>query len=247
MGRGVVHTPSLRTGLLGAWLVTAAMVGGAPASAAEVKVSRVEAGGVSAVLLMPPKPVASLILLTGGPGRVGIAADGSVTAGGGNQLVRTREAYASKGFAVLVPDVGYDLSALVTMMAGIKRPVTVAGTSRGTQRAARGLAAGARPDKLVLTSGFLSAESGPDQSVVSILGGPSRLPPTLVIHHKADGCRVTRPDGVEPFAKWAGSRVTVRWLDGGTEEGDPCEARGHHGFSGIDGAVVSAISGFARR
>ena len=83
---------------------------------AEVKVSRVEVGGVSAVLLMPPKPVASLILLTGGPGKVGIAPDGSVTAGGGNQLVRTRDAYAAKGFAVLVPDVGYDLSALVSSM-----------------------------------------------------------------------------------------------------------------------------------
>ena len=227
-----------------ALLALAGPVGG---QAAEVKVSRVEVGGVSAVLLMPPKPVASLILLTGGPGKVGIAPDGSVTAGGGNQLVRTREAYAAKGFAVLVPDVGYDLAALVSSMAAIKRPVTVAGTSRGTQRAARGLAAGARPDKLVLTSGLLAPESGADQSVIGILGDPARLPPTLVIHHRADGCRVTRPEGVEPFPKWGGKRVTVRWLDGGNDDGDACEARGHHGFNGLDGAVVSAVSAFARR
>ena len=233
--------------VFGALCLAMLLAAGQPALSAEVKVSRVEAGGVSAVLLMPAKPVASLILLTGGPGRVGIAADGSVTAGGGNQLVRTREDYAAKGFAVLVPDAGYDLSALVTMMAGIKRPVTVAGTSRGTQRAARGLAAGAKPDKLVLTSGLLSPESGADQSVISILGDPSRLPPTLVLHHKSDGCRVTRPEGVEPFAKWGGSRVTVRWLSGGADDGDACEARGHHGFNGLDGAVVSAVSGFARR
>jgi hypothetical protein len=45
-------------------------------------------------------------------------------------------------------------------MAAIKRPVTVIGTSRGTIRAAEGIARGARPDALVLTSGFLSAESG---------------------------------------------------------------------------------------
>lgn len=226
-------------------------VGGAAtprsAQAAEVRTSRVTAGGVSAVLLLPAKPVASLILLTGGPGRVGIDEYGGVTSGGGNQLVRTRDAYAAKGFAVLVPDVGFDLSALVTTMAAIKRPVTVVGTSRGTQRAAKGLAAGAKPDRLVLTSGFLAPASGPDDTVMSILGDPSRLPPTLVVHHRSDGCRVTRPEGVEPFKQWAGSRVTVRWLDGGTSEGNPCEAFAHHGFNGLDGAVVSAVAGFARR
>lgn len=239
-GFGVGH----RVGMA---LLAAVLGWAGPTGAAEIKASRVEVGGVAAVLLLPPKPVASLILLTGGPGKVVVAPDGSVTAGGGNQLVRTREAYAARGFAVLVPDVGYDLSALVATMAAIKRPVTVAGTSRGTQRAARGLAAGARPDRLVLTSGFLAPESGPDQSVAAILGDPSRLPPTLVVHHRADGCRVTRPEGVEPFAKWGGGRVTVRWLDGGADEGDPCEARGHHGFNGLDGAVVSAVSAFARR
>jgi hypothetical protein len=126
-------------------------------------------------------------------------------------------------------------------------PVTLVGTSRGTQRAARGIAAGARPARLVLTSGFLSDASGASDNVVSIVGSPAALPPTLVVHHRKDGCRVTKPDGVAPFLAWAKAKARVTWLDGGTSVGDPCEARAHHGFNGIDGQVVSAVAGFAAR
>ena len=204
----------------------------------------VRAGGTTAALLVPAKPRASIILLIGGPGHVEVSEDGSIGRGEGNQLARTREAYAARGFAVLVPDSGYDLAALVAYMAAIKRPVAVAATSRGTQRAASGIAAGARPDRLILTSGFLSSESGDGESVIDILGSPEVLPPTLVIHHREDGCRKTSPAGVAPFLAWAQGKARVTWLSGGTSDGDPCQAESHHGFAGIDGQVVSAISGF---
>ncbi len=86
---------------------------------AEVKQQSVQAGGTTAALLLPSKPRASIILLIGGPGNVGVNADGSIDRGAGNQLARTREAYAARGFAVLVPDSGYDLAALVAYMAAI--------------------------------------------------------------------------------------------------------------------------------
>lgn len=187
----------------------------APSNAAEVAQSRVSVGGTLAVLLKPAHPRASLILLTGGDGRVSIDEDGNVTYGRFNQLVRTRMAYAQRGFAVLVPDNGFDLKELVAYMAAIKRPVAVAGTSRGTQRAARGIASGARPDRLVLTSGFLSDESGDRDNVMNILGDASALPPTLVVHHRQDGCRKTAPAGVAPFMAWAKGRARVTWLSGG--------------------------------
>jgi hypothetical protein len=217
------------------------------ASAADVKTSAVSVGGTKAALLLPAKPRASLILLTGGTGRVEIDASGSIGYGKANQLVRTREAYAARGFAVLVPDSGYDLTALIAYMGQIKRPVVVAGTSRGTQRAARGIASGARPDKLVLTSGFLSDESGDRDNVMNILGNPGLLPPTLIIHHRQDACRKTAPAGVAPFQAWAGGRAKVTWLSGGSPEGDACEAHATHGFNGIDGQVVSAITAFGGR
>ena len=210
----------------------------------------VSIGGVSAVLLKPKDaPAGSLILLAGGDGHLGIGAGGAITQLRGNQLVRTRGDYVARGFAVLVPEAAINLAAAVKYMAAIKRPVTVVGTSRGTQRAAEGLAQGARPDALVLTAGFLSPQSGQGvhRSVIVLAGSPARLPRTLVIHHRQDGCRFTLPSGVEPFLKWSGGRAEVVWLDGGSSTGDPCEARAYHGFNGLDAQVVAAASAFARR
>ena len=221
----------------------------------EPSVSTVRTGGVQAVLIKPAKPVGSIILLAGGEGRIGVGEVGAI-ARGGNQLVRTRMAYARKGFAVLVPDRGYELAPLVELMKGVKRPVTVVGTSRGSQWAAEGVAAGARPDKLVLTSGFLSEASTGDpagnirrrgeSNAISLMGSPALLPPTLVVHHRQDRCWLTSPEGVAPFIAWAKGKAKVTWLEGGEEVGDPCEAKGHHGFAGIDQKVVEAVSAFAR-
>ena len=208
----------------------------------------VSVGGVNAVLIKPNGTAAgSIVLMAGGDGRIGVGPGGTV-ARGGNQLVRTREAYAARGFAVLVPDAGVDVAAAVKYMAAIKRPVTLVGTSRGTQRSAEGIAAGARPDALVLTSGFLSPQSGEGvhRSVIAILGSPSLLPRTLVIHHRRDGCRWTSPNGVAPFIAWSAGHARVDWLDGGTAVGDPCEARGYHGFNGLDAQVVNLVAAFAR-
>jgi hypothetical protein len=184
-----------------------------------------------------------VILMPGGDGRIGAGDHGDIHALAFNQLVRTRQAYAARGLAVLVVDAGTPLDAAVQYMAAIKRPVTVIGTSRGTLRAAEGIARGARPDALVLTSGFLSAESGSGQNVMSILGSPASLPRTLVIHHRQDSCRSTLPAGVEPFIKWSAGRARVRWVSGGVSEGDPCEARAYHGFNGIDGQIVGIAAG----
>ncbi|WNV10637.1 alpha/beta hydrolase [Tardiphaga sp. 709] len=204
----------------------------------------VSVGGSRAVLIRPKAPRASVILMPGGSGAINPGEHGEINGLKGNQLVRTRSAYAARGLAVLVVDAGTDLSSAVQYMAAIKRPVTVVATSRGTQRAAEGIARGARPDALVLTSGFLSAESGSGSNVMSIIGSLSALPRTLVIHHRNDGCKVTAPAGVDPFVKWSAGRARVAWLSGGRNDGDPCEARGYHGFNGLDGQVVGLAAGF---
>jgi hypothetical protein len=204
----------------------------------------VSVGGTNVVLLKPRAPHASVILMSGGSGAIGATPGGVITGMLGNQVVRTRNAYLAHGLAVLVIDAGTDLSAAVAYMAAIKRPVKVIATSRGTLRAAQGIAAGARPDSLVLTSGLLSPESGSGENVESILGSPAALPRTLVIHHRQDGCRITSPAGVDPFIRWAGGRARVAWLDGGVSQGDACEAFAYHGFNGIDGQVVSRAAGF---
>ena len=138
----------------------------APALADET----VTIGGSRAVLIRPKAPRASVILLPGGSGAIQAGDQGDIHGLLGNQLVRTRKAYAARGLAVLVADVSTNLKAAVDYMAAIKRPVTVIGTSRGTLRAAEGIAGGARPDALVLTSAFLSPESGGGGNVMCPIG-----------------------------------------------------------------------------
>lgn len=230
-------------------LLAAALMGGIPmlaafACAPALADETVIVGGSRAVLIKPVALRGSVILLPGGNGAINAGDNGEIRGLRGNQLVRTRHAYAARGLAVLVADVSTDLKSAVDYMAAIRRPVVVIGTSRGTLRAAEGIARGARPNALVLTSGFLSPESGSGSNVMAILGSPAALPRTLVIHHRQDGCRVTLPAGVDPFIKWSAGRARVSWLTGGVAEGDPCQARGHHGFNGLDGQVVGLAAGF---
>lgn len=223
--------------------ILALLFAGAPALAQQGQA--VDLPGGRSVLMRPKAPQASIILMPGGAGTIGVTAEGTVTRGKGNSLVRTSQDFLKRNLAVLIVDADTDLRAAVDYMAAIKRPVIVAGTSRGTLRAAEGIAKGARPDRLVLTSDFLSQESGsPRQNVMAILGSPDRLPPTLVVRHRQDGCRFTLPAGVDPFVKWAGGKARVTWIDGGEIEGDPCEAFGHHGFNGVETRMVAAVAGF---
>jgi len=166
----------------------------------------VNIGGSNAVLLRPKAPHGSVILMPGGNGAIAAGPNGQINALINNKLVRSRYSYLARGYAVLVVDAGTDLTSAVNYMAAIKRPVTVVATSRGTVRAAEGIARGARPDKLVLTSGLLTNESGSNQNVAAILGSAAALPPTVVIHHRRDACRVTQPAGVDSFARWPRSR-----------------------------------------
>ena len=128
--------------LLAAFVALACSQMVAPPAKAQETVS---VGGTSVVLLRPKAPRASVILMAGGDGYIGAGPGGEITRSRGNQVVRTRNAYFARNLAVLVIDAGTDLREAVQYMAAIKRPVTVIATSRGTQRAARGIASGARP------------------------------------------------------------------------------------------------------
>src|SRR5207248_1110438 len=140
-------------------------------------------------------------------GLINAGPNGQINRSIGNQLVRTRNAYLARGLAVLVANADIDLARAVQFMGEIKKPVTVIATSRGTIRTAEGIARGAKPNALVLTSGFMTVESGGVPNVASILGAPNALAPTLVIHHRDDGCRFTQPAGVGPFVSWAAGRA----------------------------------------
>ena len=116
-------------------------LGAQSALAAGVAASTVQVGGAQAALAAcRPIPHGGIVLLAGGDGNIGVGPDGAI-AREGNQLVRTRAAYAARGFAVLVPDCCVDVAAAVQYMEQYGH-VTLVGTSRGTQRAARGIGGG---------------------------------------------------------------------------------------------------------
>lgn len=192
--------------------------------------------GTGAVLERPKgKARGSIVLMPGGDGSLGITPEGEITQSRGNSLIRTRRSFVNAGYATLALDSGTSPAAAVAAMRKIARPVIVVGTSRAATRIHRALEA----DAIVITSGML------DHFQFNV-GSPDASPPILVVHHRNDGCRVTLPALVEPFKAWGGAKVRVVWLSGGTDAGDACQARGHHGFAGIEGQMVGAITGFAR-
>ena len=181
------------------------------------------------------KARAGLVLLTGGDGNIGIGSDGSV-ARGGNWIVRTRGAYARSGIASITLDAGADPAKAVEYMRGIAPRVVVVAMSRGALKVADTLSA--RPDGVVFASSILDGARG-------MIGDPGRLPPTLIIHHRQDSCRLTLPDSAVTFQQWTGGKARLIWIDGGSSTGDPCQARAYHGFIGREGQVVAAITSFA--
>ncbi|ROP83856.1 hypothetical protein EDC65_4505 [Stella humosa] len=259
--------------MLRAGLLLLALAG--PAAAQTETVVEVESRGqqVRALLLMPAgAPVGSVILLAGGHGKLDIGSDGQIGWGRGNQLVRTRAAYARAGFATLVPDIaldlktaggvvqgyrsaaphGRDLGALVQRMRQVKAPVVVVATSRGAPSAGamlRHASAGAVPDALVMTAAMLVPTGDNQPNFQNAIGGdPTRASlPLLVVGHRKDACRYTLPATIDQFRAWHGGKVDVILLDGPDGSGDPCEAQSAHGFIGLDGAVVAAVTGWIGR
>lgn len=192
--------------------------------------------GTDASLERPKgKPRGSIILMPGTDGDLRISPDGQINRLLNNSLIRNRRAFVGAGYATLSLSSSGSPAAAIEAMRKIANPVVVVGTSRAGTRLHRAVLA----DGIVITSGMLD-------HFQSNVGSPDALPPTLVIHHRNDTCRVTLPALVEPFKAWGGAKVRVVWVDGGRNEGDPCQAQGHHGFAGIDGKMVGAVLGFAR-
>jgi dienelactone hydrolase len=222
---------------------------------------------IRAILLKPEKPIASVILLVGGHGKMDIAANGDIKWGRGNQLIRTRAEYRKQGFAVLVPDIaqdwktpagvvngyrwhprlGQDLGALVAYMRTIAEPVVVVGTSRAAVSAGAMLLVAegkSRPDYVVLTAAMLMPSGNQPSFLRAIQNNKEKAQvPMFLIGHKKDQCEYTLPESIDAFRKWRGDdKLDVLLLDGPQGTGHQCEAQAAHGFIGIDDQVVKAVS-----
>jgi hypothetical protein len=226
---------------------------------------------IRALMIRPSDPVGSVILLAGGHGKLDISPDGRIGWGAGNQLVRTRAAYARAGFVTLVPDIapdlktptgvveryrfspphGRDIGALVQAMRRIRPPVVLIATSRGAVSAGAALAhasGAARPDALVLTAAMLVSIGDRQPNFQMAIGNdPARARlPLLVVGHKKDRCRHTLAATIDRFTAWHGGKVDVVLLDGPAGTGDPCDAHSAHGFVGINQEVVDTVANWIK-
>ena len=216
------------------------------------------------LFLSPEKPKASVVLFAGADGGLDISKSGQIGFLGGNFLVRTRQLFADKGFAVAVVDAPSDrgsaalkgfrqtpehVADIKAVMAWLRQqnsvPLWLVGTSRGTQSAAfiateLGPTQGG-PDGLVLTSTILSDDKGrpvPDMQLDKI------AIPVLVVHHEQDGCKHCSYSLIPTLmSKLTGApKKELAPFKGGADRGDPCQAMAHHGFNGLDKEVVGKIA-----
>jgi hypothetical protein len=178
-----------------------------------------------------------LILLPGGDGEIGISQSGDIREQR-NWIVRTRAAYAKAGIASLLLDDGIELADAFALLRQRADKIAVVAQSRGSLKIPRALQN--KPDAIVFTSSMLSR-------VQKQLATPDALPRTLIVHHREDFCAVTHASSVAGFAQWAGARVRLEWIDGGSEpKGRLCGARHRHGFVGRESEVVGAIVRFVK-
>jgi dienelactone hydrolase len=156
-------------------------------------------------------------------------------------VVRNEARIAAAGFETQVTTSTGTASSLASTAKQQGRKVVVVAMSLGATQAASMLASGTPMNGVVLVSG-VGLDDMPGQ-----LGSPSRLPPTLIVHHQRDACPRTTPDSASRFKQWGGGKVSLRWItNSGPPVPNPCGPRGAHGFFVQDGAAVSAIIGFIR-
>ena len=116
--------------------------------------------GVRNIVMHADQAKGGILLLTGGDGRLNVTDGAQFTDGADNVLIRNRDAFAARGYNVMLVDLGTDLAAAVGYMSRLKAPVTVIGTSKGTERLAQGLAKGARPDRWCCPRAFSARNPG---------------------------------------------------------------------------------------
>lgn len=156
-------------------------------------------------------------------------------------VVRNEGRIAAAGIETQVTTSTGTASSLASAARQQGRKVVVVAMSRGVTQAASMLASGTPMNGVVLVSG-VGLDDMPGQ-----LGSPAKLPPTLVVHHQRDECRLTTPESASRFKQWGGGKVSLRWItNSGPPAPNPCGPRGAHGFFVQDGAAVSAIVGFIK-
>lgn len=208
----------------------------------------------------PSQPKAILIMLPGGTGKLGIDADGTIQHDK-NFLVRTREDWLKRGYAVLIPDSpdGRNLrghrstqqyrdavNALVTYAKTQNQaPVFLIGTSQGTIAAVNGATqfkngeiAGIVLTESVTKAGKRSSETIYDAKPAEVSA------PVLIVANRDDACPVAPPEGADQLSQafTQAKSTAVEMVSGGNNNKHSCSSLSPHGYSGIEDQVIDLIA-----
>lgn len=67
----------------------------------------------------------------------------------------------------------------------------------------------------------------------------------LIVHHRNDACGATSFAAAQRSAERYGTDFIE--VEGGTQEGNPCQPFSHHGYAGVEETVVGRIKAWIRR
>ena len=191
------------------------------------------------------RPAYAVILMPGGAGIMSprLNSNGRVTFGmGGNFLIRSRARFASGPFVAASTDATSTPDRILAIAADLQRrygplQVYVLGTSRSTE--ATMALAGPLDGKV---AGFV--HSSPMNAIASF--DPRRFKSRhLIVLHRMDACRVTRPSNGEASHRSYGTELIV--MEGGKSTGEDCEAMAYHGYNGIEAETVDRIKAWIAR
>lgn len=213
---------------------------------------------------------ATLVLLMGGNGQLGIYPNGSLQRDS-HFLARVRGLLTAHGHVVVLVDApsdrrdlggdfrestehAADLGAVIAhARKAFGKPVWLVGHSRGTHSAvtaAARLTGDAAPDGIVLAASILDSSrlsSAMATPLQESSVGTLRLP-VLVLHHTQDACQVSPASKLpELQAKLPAASSRVITYEGGTSRGALCEVQAFHSFNGIEQQVVDDLSAYIAR
>lgn len=126
-----------------------------------------------------------------------------------------------------------EVQALVKKYNPGDRPVILIGTSHGVISAAA-IAKNSKYKALILTAGT-------NRDLVS-LNMKEYLKPTLVVHHKEDGCFLSPFSDAKKLVKTLPKGELLATDGGAPARSGPCQAKSYHGFWGIEPMVVDKMS-----
>ncbi|WP_244443091.1 lysophospholipase [Bradyrhizobium sp. Ai1a-2] len=215
--------------------------------------------------LKPEDAWATVVMLPGGAGNVGIEHDGAIRHPD-NFVVRSRALWTDQGVAVVIPDT-IDRANLrgqrssprfAEIVDGLiafastpsQQPVFLLGTSQGSIAAMNG-AAHAKPGTLagVVLTESVSRMGGSHETVFDAHPDAVHVP-ALVIANRDDRCTVAPPDDARRIAAamTAAPSVEVLMVAGGiVATKRPCGSLSPHGYYGIESEVVNDVVRWMRQ